>query len=176
MACRHLYIDFLENGDVKYEFFRHHSKFMLYSYLIKWPAEQIDIIGGQGLEDHNFRRITTPDGFLRLEWDKVSEAETKVGRSVDYIKRGFLKYLSGEPALWGYSERINIKPDFSLWLHSPYERLNAIQRRSTAVFFGKDGQEQNYRPRELSQRVFNQKGVLKVNWTLELLDDPKKAW
>ena len=172
MACRHLNIRFLDSGDVEYNFFRHHSKTMLYRYLIEWPAEQIEILGGQCLKDHNFRRSVTKDGFLLLEWDRVPD----LGRGVNYVKRGYLTHPSGEPELWQYSEQFNIKLDFSLHLHSPWERINAIQRRSTARFCGIDGHERSFLPRDLVECVFRSGGVLSIHWILETLEKPRKQW
>lgn len=63
MACRHLNIRLLETGDVEYDFFRHHNKMMLHRYLIEWPADKVEIIGGQCIEDHNFRISCTKEGF-----------------------------------------------------------------------------------------------------------------
>lgn len=176
MACRHLNIRFLETGDVEYHFFRHHSKTMLHRYLIEWLADQVTVLGGQCLEDHNFRKSVTTDGFLLLEWDMVQEAETGLGRGVDYVKRGYLTHPVDEPALWHYREQFSIKPAFSIWLHSPFERINAIQRRSNAVFRRAQGGIQNYWPRDLSECVFQEPGVLTVDWTLETLDKPRKRW
>ncbi len=175
MDCKHLNIDFLETGDVRYRFFRHHSEFMLHRYLIEWPAKKVEIIGGQCLRDHNFRSSVTASGFLLLEWDRVLEEKTGFGRGVDYIKRGYLKRPLNEPTLWHYREKVNIEPDFGLWLHSPRERISAIKCRSTAEFTGTDGCRKCFRPRELTERVFHEAGVLDIDWTLEVLDEPRRT-
>lgn len=106
----------------------------------------------------------------------VPEAETGLGRGVHYIKKGYLARPDNEPALWHYREQFSIKPHFSIFLHSPFERVNAIQRRSTAVFQPTAGGSQNYRPRELSEHVFHKQGVLTVDWILETLERRKNKW
>lgn len=176
MACRHLTIHFLDSGDVRYSFFKHHSEIMLHRYLIEWPAACVEILGGPCLEDHNFRRSVTANGFLLLEWDRIPEVETGLGRGVDYVKKGYLARPLNEPELWSYREQFNIKPDFALWLHSPWERINAIQQRSTAQFRSIGGYERSYLPRELSECVFHDPGVLTVEWILETLETPRKRW
>lgn len=176
MTCRHLNIDFLENGDVEYHFFRHHSEYTLYRYEIDWPANQVHINGGQCLNEHNFRRSTLSNGHLLLEWDKIPEKETQLGRGINYIKQHFLKPVPAEPHLWQYQEDITIKPDFWFYLHSPNKRINAIKNRSTATFVSTSGQILSYKPRELTERRFRTAGILKIRWVLETLDTAKTHW
>lgn len=176
MACRHLNIRFLESGDVEYRFFRHHSETMLHRYVIEWPAEQTEILGGQCIEEHNFRRSINQEGFLLLEWDKVPESETGLGRGIDYVKRGYLMRPVNEPTLWHYREKFRIKPDFSIWLHSPFECINAIKRRSSATFQRTTGHIQTFSPWDLSRCVFNEPGLLSVDWILETLEKPRRSW
>ena len=176
MACRHLSIKFLETGDVEYCFFRHHSAMMLHRYVIEWPAKQIKILGGQCLEDHNFRRSVTPEGFLLLEWDVVPEAMTGLGRGINYVKRGYLRRPVNEPTLWHYREEFRIKADFSIWIHSPFERINAINRRSSATFRRATGDTQVFCPRDLSECVFREPGLLSVDRILETLEKPRRSW
>jgi len=54
MPCLHLSIEFLKNGDVGDSFFRHHSTYMLYHYAIDRSPRQVEIVGGQSLDDRNF--------------------------------------------------------------------------------------------------------------------------
>jgi hypothetical protein len=172
MACRHHKIRFLETGDVEHHFFRHHSNTMLHRYLIEWPAEQVDILGGQCLEDHNFQRSVTKDGFLLLEWNVVKEAESRLGRGVTYVKRGYLTRPANEPTLWHYKEQFRMKPDYAIWLHSPYDCISAIKQRSIAVFESTSGKARNYHPRDLSECMFREPGLLSVNWILEKIEKP----
>lgn len=91
------------------------------------------------------------------------------------IKHGYLKQISSTPVLWRYCERFNIKPDFSIWLHSPWERINAIKSQSHAVFIDMDGHKENLSPWQLKERIFRKAGVLDIKWTLEVLENPFKA-
>lgn len=174
--CRHLQIEFLESGDVKYGYFRHHDHTRLCRYLIEWPADRIEILGGQGLYEDHLRQTVTPSGFLLLEWDKVSTPGSKSGRGIDYIKKGYLQHPPNEAEVWHYREQFNVKPDLSLALHSPWRRINALASRSTAFFQDKDGRAQSFRPRELIEYVFRKPGVLFVDWQMETLSEPKRNW
>ena len=172
MTCRHFTVTFRENDDVEYHFFRHHHEYMLSKYTIDWPAAQVEILGGQCLDDHNYRTTTLPNGHLVLEWDRIPESTTKLGRGVHYVKKNFLTSILWPAPRWQYHEDFRIKPDFSLWLHSPYERLSAVRNESTAIFYPNTDQPISYPPRKLSERVFRVPGTLRVRWVLELLDTP----
>lgn len=170
MACRHLNIHFTETGDVDYNFFRHHSKTMLSRYLIEWPSDQVEILGGQCLKEHNFRTSVTAEGFLLLEWDKLLESETGLGRGVKYRKKGFLQRQTNEDKLWSYREKLGIKADFSLNLHSQFQPISAIKSRSSAIFRSGTGLVKAFLPRDLSEAVFHESGELEVDWVLETLE------
>ena len=163
MNCRKLTISFKENGDVEYAFFRH-SKYKLYRYLIEHPFELVEIVGGQDYDKDNFKMQKTPEGYMLLTWDKM--LSNNGARGITYIKKQFLK-KENEHLI--YKENIKIKCDkpgdrFALWLHSPYSNISALKNESTAVFNGR-----TYKPRELSEIVFRESGILKVNWKLEIL-------
>lgn len=171
MSCRHLSIIFRENGDVEYNYFRHHSEYKLYKYIIEYPFEQINIIGGKDYNKDNLKYKRMSNGYALLEWDKVKE--NGVGRGISYIKKDYLKKLQQPDGslTFGYIENIKIKAlmpgdTFCLWLHFPDAKISAIKKKSTAVFKGV-----NYKPRELSEIVFKETGILKVEWELELLKD-----
>jgi len=83
MVCRHMYITLHENGDVEYDYFRHHSRYKLSYYLIECPAEKVIIHGGQELETDNFCHSVTKEGYLLLSWDKRKE---DIGRGFHYTK------------------------------------------------------------------------------------------
>lgn len=169
MSCRHLNINFKENGDVEYHFFRHHSEYKLYKYIIEYPFDKIEIIGGQDYNHDNFKIFKMSNGYALLAWDKVKENNS--ARGINYLKRDYLKKMqhSNGSFTFRYIDEINIKASktgdtFSLWLHTPFSNISAIKEKSMAIFNGV-----SYKPRELSEIVFRESGVLKVDWELEIL-------
>lgn len=171
MSCRHLSISFKENGDVEYHYFRHHSEYKLSKYIIEYPIEKIEIIGGQEYNEDNFSISRTSNGYALLEWDKVKE--DKGARGISYIKKDYMKKLKLPDGsfTFRYFEEIKIKASkpedrFGLWLHTPFSKISAIKKKSTANFNGKI-----YKPRELGEIVFSQSGILVVDWELEILKD-----
>lgn len=144
--------------------------------MIEWPADKVDIIGGQYVSEHGFKKTITTQGFLLLEWDQISESATVAGRGISYMKIGYLRQVSEKPELWKYKETFMVKPDYSLWLHSPYERLNAIGKQFSAIFIAENKCKKNFYPRELSEWVSHEKSVLIVDWTLEVLANPRLVW
>jgi hypothetical protein len=171
MSCRHLNISFKENGDVEYHYFRHHSEYKLSKYIIEYPIEKIQIIGGQEYDEDNFTISRMSNGHALLEWDKVKKDNG--ARGINYIKKDYMKKLKLPDGsfTFRYFEEIKIKASkpndtFSLWLHTPFSKMSAIKNKSTAVFNGL-----KYKPGELSEIVFRQSGILIVDWELEILRD-----
>jgi len=169
MSCRHLNIKFYENGDVEYNFFKHHSDYKLYKYQIDYPIEQIEIIGGQDYNSDNFKMTKMSNGFALLTWDKLKE-DKHGARGITYKKKNFLKKIEQSDGTFTlkYFEKINIKASlqedrFGLCLHSKFSNISAIKNKSTAIFNGV-----TYKPRNLCEIVFDESGILEVDWELEI--------
>jgi hypothetical protein len=111
----------------------------------------------------------TPEGFTELVW------KLPCSNTLSYVKAGFLQKPVNSTSnnnLLHYFERIKIKakPDFGLWLGSPYGELSAVRARSTAIFEEKySGKQTVFKPRELAEHVFHKIGTLTVNWILEVI-------
>ncbi len=89
MSCRHLNITFKENGDVEYDFFKHYSEYGLCKYIIEYPIDKIEIIGGQYFNSDNFKILPMSNGFTMLEWEKIKDK----ARGIKYIKKNYLQKL-----------------------------------------------------------------------------------
>lgn len=175
MACRMLTIHFCEDGDVKYDFCRTHGQTLLYRYLIEWPSEKVVCPRQEAFRIHNFRMSVTEKNYVLLEWDKVRENQTHSERNFYYYKKDKLSRVDKEPFLWRYTERIKIKPNFYLRLHTPFDRINALSQLSHATFQSASGQIRKFRPRELANIQFSDEpGVLTIDWTLETLYEPNR--
>ncbi|WP_146134517.1 hypothetical protein [Aphanothece minutissima] len=164
---------------------------MLSRYLVEHPADKVSITGGQELTNHGYRHSVTPEGFLLLEWDRIREDETRLGRGINYVKHGRMERIQGSPALWRYTEQFKIKwlapsDTFELRLHQPNDRISAVKTMSRAEFVmdshgrvatqgyrrkgwrtGYPGYAMALTPAQLSGVVFHGSGTLQVNWVLE---------
>lgn len=170
MACRHLNIIFLENGDIEYHFFKHHSEYKLYKYEIDYPFENVEIIGGQDFNIDNFKTIKTNNGLTLLTWDKLKES-INGARGINYLKKNYLQKIEygNRNYSYKYIEKIQIKvpepgDSFVLYLHGINRSISAIKRKSRARF-----NNIQYQPRDLCEIVFNTPGILEIDWELELL-------
>ncbi|MFZ4593915.1 MAG: hypothetical protein ACOYOF_06640 [Verrucomicrobiaceae bacterium] len=165
---------------------------MLSRYLVEHPADKVSVTGGQELTNHGYRHSVTPEGYLLLEWDRIREEETRLGRGLNNVKHGRMERIQGHPPLWRYTEQFKIKwvapgDTFELRLHQPNDRISAVKAMSRAEFgMNSHGRlvTQEYRknkwhkgcpgfamamtPAQLSGAVFHCSGTLQVDWVLEL--------
>ena len=150
---RKLSINFKPNRDVEYYY---HRSEPLKQYTINWPSYQVIL-----KKPESWLTIKNSAGFL-----VATPKNTKEVYEIGYIKTDFLQK---EGDFLRYREDITIKgPDFGIWLGSPYEELSAMKRYSTAVFLSYKG-SRRYTPWQLTEEVFDSRGVLSVNWLLEIL-------
>lgn len=163
---RKLIIDFARNGDVDYVFERHSGAKPLSSYVVEYPADRVLIRAGFNVDLERVRRETTSEGYLRLRWDDPGTQDWD-RQELQYTKQGMLESLRLHPPLWRYTERIRVKAPLGLWLGGPGGVLSAVKGRSSACFISSQ-KEMPLKPRELSEIVFRENGVLAVDWLLEL--------
>jgi hypothetical protein len=133
---RSLIIEFEQNGDVKYTFNRDPG---FKEYTIEYPADQVEIQNENELDNWNYQKSITDQGYLKL----ISQVTEKGRTSIRYTKRKYLSAIQDCPPLYKYNEIFKIKNEkqssfpvssFLFTLHGRNRRISAIKSRSNATF------------------------------------------
>jgi hypothetical protein len=190
---RELKIFFSEDCSVNYSF--HRSGSPLKSYLIEYPHEKVLLSETEIIKPNNFRKTITPEGFLQLNWDPVSETDQSSEiKKICYEKKGFLSIIQENPLLLQYKETLRIKSGLHLYLHDRHHYISALKKRSKAVFTsattgyvhsccsllysGRGGcYEEQVKPSDrlyllptvLADAQFHCSGTLVIDWILEVI-------
>jgi hypothetical protein len=165
-SVRKLSVVLRASGDVEYEFHRIGGKVPLVRYKIDWPAVKVDVVEGGTSPVGDIRCSQAADGSAELEWARGAGVAV---RGVRYVKRGFLVPIPGESGRWSYRERFGIKPELGIWINVRTDELRVLGGRATAVFEREAGAPLSLSPHELSERVFHEAGVLRVDWVVEMV-------
>ncbi len=163
-------ITFKENCDVWYEIRRSTYDLEIYSHIVDYPINKIDIDDIDSI--YPIYKSEINDGKTLIEI-KGSPSEI----NLKYVKKEFLKLVkrSDGKTSMRYCEDIEIdlsenQNEFCLNVHSPFSYISAIKNNSTAKF-----NNYSFAPGDLSPIFLKQSGVMKIEWDLEIMEDKKKA-
>jgi hypothetical protein len=163
-------ITFKENCDVWYEIRRSKYDFEIFSHIVDYPINKIDIDDIDSI--YPVYKSEMQDGRTLIEI-KGSPSEI----NLKYVKKEFLKPVnrSDGKRTMRYYEDIEIdlsenQTEFCLNVHSPFSYISAIKNNSTAKF-----NNYSFAPGNLSPIFLKQSGVMNIDWELEIMEEKKKA-
>lgn len=134
---RWLSIEFLENCNVKYSFYRHPD---FKEYTIDFQSEMVEINNENELKIWGYEKSITNNGNIKY----ARGSDEVINSMIVYTKLNFLKKLQSDTPYYEYHEKIKIKHNpqhyptdscFVINIHDRNRRMSAVKNKSKAIFF-----------------------------------------